>query len=393
MDMMKGFEIPEEIAVGIPTVGVPRLESVGKGFTRLENMLIGKDFHWQQELSVILPGRVEIVSSEKLVGSSEVEMVRSEAERKGKKKIGEVINFVPLERYLECVVGSEMNPAAPVEFLKAHAIISRSWAVGKILGIHPEDNIGRVDTPDCLIGWDDTAAHIGFHVCSDDHCQRYQGLQPVAPEVLEAIRATAGVVLTDMEGNLIDTRFSKCCGGKTEVFSTCWQDRELPGLESFDDPWCNIKASTVLRAVLKEYDLATQGGYRWVMVVNKSDIERNLREKFGRSVGRVLRIEAVERGLSGRIKLLRIIGDKGTLLLGKELWIRRLLSPTHLYSSAFEIEDLGDDVRLVGRGWGHGVGLCQIGAARMALEGASCEEILRFYYPNTRLSKNEERHQ
>ncbi len=373
--MVKGFEIPEEIAVGIHTVGIPRLVSVGDGLTRLENMLIGKDFHWQRELSVVLPGRV--VSSE---------------ERKGKKEVGEVINFVPLERYLECVVGSEMNPEAPVEFLKAHAIISRSWAVGKILGIHPEDNVGRVDTTDCLIGWDDTAAHKGFHVCSDDHCQRYQGVQPVAPEVLEAIRATSGIVLTDLEGYLIDARFSKCCGGNTEVFSTCWQDREMPGLESFDDPWCDIKDSGVLRVVLKDYDLSTKGGYRWVAFVSKDEIACNLREKFGRNVGKVLSIEAVERGPSGRIKLLRVIGDESIVLLGKELWIRRLLSPTHLYSSAVEIEDCGDEVKLVGRGWGHGVGLCQIGAARMALEGASCEEILHFYYPNTRLYKKEGKH-
>ncbi|MDE6770565.1 MAG: SpoIID/LytB domain-containing protein, partial [Muribaculaceae bacterium] len=180
--MMRFFDIPEEIAVGIPTVGVPRLVSLGDGLTRLENMLIGKDFHWQQELSVVLPGRVEVVD-------------------------GQLINYVPLETYLECVVGSEMNPAAPGEFLKAHAIISRSWAVGKILGIHPEDNTGRVDTPECLIGWDDTSDHMGFHVCSDDHCQRYQGVQPVAPEVLEAIRSTAGLVLTDKEGKLIVARF------------------------------------------------------------------------------------------------------------------------------------------------------------------------------------------
>lgn len=430
-----GFKYPDEIAVGIPTVGVPRLVSVGDGLTRLENMLIGKDFHWQQELSVVLPGRVVVRNEERVVRNGNG-AVGGEEMGFG---MGEVINYVPLERYLECVVGSEMNPGAPVEFLKAHAIISRSWAVGKVLGIHPEDDAGRVDTEGCLIGWDDTSAHTGFHVCSDDHCQRYQGVQPVAPEVLKAIRATAGMVLTDKEGKLIDARFSKCCGGVTELFSTCWQDKELAGLESFSDPWCNLyserpyvavgkndrdnipegeeghdsegdgkslpevdvntvgksdgvvtkggraKASTILRTVLKEYDLSTKGGYRWTAFVSKSEIERNLREKFKRNVGRVLGIEAVERGLSGRIKLLRIVGDNGILLLGKELWIRRLLSPTHLYSSAFDIEDLGDEVKLTGRGWGHGVGLCQIGAARMAFEGARCEEILRFYYPGTRI--------
>ncbi|MDE6336940.1 MAG: amidase, partial [Muribaculaceae bacterium] len=150
-------------------------------------------------------------------------------------------------------------------------------------------------------------------------------------------------------------------------------------------PKNDVDASTILRAVLKDYDLSTKGGYRWTAFVSKGDIERNLREKFNRNVGKVLRIEAVERGLSGRIKLLRIVGEDRSMLLGKELWIRRLLSPTHLYSSSFDIEDCGEDVKLVGRGWGHGVGLCQIGAARMAFEGATCEEILHFYYPHTKL--------
>ncbi|MDE6770794.1 MAG: DUF4922 domain-containing protein, partial [Muribaculaceae bacterium] len=165
------------------------------------------------------------------------------------------------------------------------------------------------------------------------------------------------------------------------------QDKELPGRERFRDPWCDLtyQSAAVQRIVLKDYDLSTRGGYRWTAIVSKTEIRRNLREKFKRDIGEILRIEAVERGSSGRIKLLRIEGEKGSLLLGKELWIRRLLSPTHLYSSVFDIEDCGEEVKLVGRGWGHGVGLCQIGAARMALEGASCEEILRFYYPDTTL--------
>ncbi len=332
---------------------------------RLENMLIGKGFHWQQELSALLPGEVMVAC--------------------GADEGYSVINRLPLETYLECVVGSEMNPRAPIEFLKAHAIVSRSWAVGKMLKMHPEDDEGRKESPGCLVGWDDTSAHSGFDVCSDDHCQRYQGVQPISDKAREAILSTAGLVLADGSGSLIDARFSKCCGGRTELFSTCWQDREMPGIESFDDPWCDLSdvPRESLSVILKDYDLATGGGYRWETAVSKKEIGRNLLRKFGRNIGDIISIEPVERGPSGRIKLLRVTGTAASLVLGKELWIRRLLAETHLYSSAFEIEDLGEELRLKGRGWGHGAGMCQTGAAHMALRGADCEEILGFYYPGT----------
>lgn len=363
-----------EIKVGVPTQGYPRLRRE-KEIIRLDNMLIGKDFHWQKELSVLLPGRVELIDR-----SADSSVVIDEGYT--------ILNYVPLETYLESVVGSEMNPEAPSEFLKAQAIISRSWAVGKILGNHPEDNEGKVNSEDCLIGWDDTSAHHGFHVCSDDHCQRYQGLRPLADEVASAIRETAGIVLKDPDGNIVDARFSKCCGGITELFSTCWQDREMPGLKSFKDPWCDTSGipEDALSKFLKNYDLSTGGGFRWKTCISKDDIRKNLFTKFGRDVGKILSLKPISRGSSGRIKILRITGDKGELLLGKELWIRRLLSPTHLYSSAIEIEDMGEKIQIKGRGWGHGVGLCQIGAANMALNGYSCQEILKFYYPGVVLT-------
>ncbi len=364
-------KLSTEISVGIYTAGDPVLSPAGDGLTRLENMLIGKDFHWQQPLSVLLPGEVLPFRS----NSPDDDGIT-------------LINRLPLETYLECVVGSEMNPEAPLEFLKAHAVISRSWALGKILGNHPEDNAGRIDTPDTLIGWDDTASHTSFDVCSDDHCQRYQGIQPISPQALEAIRSTAGEVLLNPDGSLLDARFSKCCGGHTERFSTCWQDYEVTGLDSIDDPWCAPEkvTSEVLRSVVKDYDLSAAKATGWREVISKADIEGNLRQKFGRSVGTIKTIEAIKRGASGRISLLRIEGSEGALTLGKELWIRRLLSPTHLYSSWFEIEDKGEYLILRGRGWGHGVGLCQIGAARMALDGAPYPRILSFYYPATHLS-------
>lgn len=361
------------ITIGIPTAGPPRLQDAGEGLVRLDNMLIGKEFHWQRELYVLLPGEVTVIDHE------------------GREEFS-VINRLPVETYLECVVGSEMNPMAPIEFLKAHAIISRSWAVGKMLKVHPEDDCGRADSPDRLIGWDDTSTHTGFDVCSDDHCQRYQGVQPVSDKAREAIRLTAGMVLTDERGDLIDARFSKCCGGRTELFSSCWQDHEMPGLRSFIDPWCDLSdvPDESLNTIMKDYDLSTRGGYRWETRVAKYEIGRNLHEKFGRDVGDILYVSPVERGPSGRIKLLGIQGSRGNLILGKELWIRRLLSDTHLYSSAFDIEDSGAELILSGRGWGHGVGLCQTGAAHMALCGAGYREILGFYYPETRVSRLKE---
>lgn len=364
---MKPDFLPK-ISVGIYTSGEPIISEDGEGLIRLDNMLIGKDFHWQRTISVLLPGEVFPITGES----------RSENGIT-------LINRLPLETYLECVVGSEMNPDAPLEFLKAHAVISRSWALGKIIGSHPENDEGRMETADSLIGWDDTSSHSGFDVCSDDHCQRYQGIQPVSPQALKAIRSTTGEVIMDNDGTLVDARFSKCCGGRSEKFSTCWQDYEVKGLVSIEDPWCHPDKITpvVLKAVLKNYDLSEASPLAWSVVITKEEIARNLNRKFGRDIGRIKRIEPIKRGESGRICLLRIIGSEGNLTLGKELWIRRLLSPTHLYSSWFDIEDNGDYIRLTGRGWGHGVGLCQIGAARMAIEGADYHRILSFYYPDT----------
>ncbi len=365
--------IPElrklKISVGIPTDGKPDVEPLPDGTYLLRNMLIGKDFHWQKRIEAILPEKPEITADGEFP----------------------VICRMDPETYLKSVVGSEMNPAAPLEFLKAHAIISRSWAVGKMLRYHPEGRAGMTDTAYTLIGWDDTAAHTQFHVCSDDHCQRFQGLQPISPEAREAIESTAGLVLVDPEGNLVDARFSKCCGGHSELFSTCWQPIMPPGLLVVEDPWCDLsglpegRRKEILSAVMKDYDLPAAQSRHWTVSVSREEIRDNLRAKFGRDVGEIRSMRAVERGPSGRISLLEIEGAAGRLFLGKELWIRRLLSPTHLYSSAFDIAEKESGFELHGRGWGHGVGLCQIGAARMAAEGASHGEILSHYYPTARI--------
>lgn len=361
------------IKVGIKTKGDPCIKQYGD-YSLISNMLIGDGFHWETVIEAKLPGKIIPCADFEEGNSNNNSNVT-------------LINILPIEKYLECVVGSEMNPTAPLEFLKAHAVISRSWVMGKVLDIHPKGNKGRSDDQHSLIGWEDTGSHQKFNVCSDDHCQRYQGIQAISPKAKRAIEETAGEILVDSDGNILDARFSKCCGGVTEIFSTCWQDSEMKGLASIRDPFCNLSdlsASSrrvLLSSILKSYDLATENyGFEWGVKVTKEEIKTRLEERFGRNVGKVERIEPLLRGPSGRIKLLRIHGSDSCLDIGKELWIRRLLSPTHLYSSAFDIEDQGDILRLSGHGWGHGVGLCQIGAARMAHEGYNYREILSFYY-------------
>lgn len=369
-----------EVRIGIKTEGEPRFKTEN-GLTFLENMLIGDSFHWQRVISSILPGKVELFKSEISQSSSSFSSDHIS-----------LINTLPLETYLECVVGSEMNPEAPIEFLKAHAVISRNWAFGKIKSCHHAGKDGFVNNSSTLIGWDDSSDHRGFHVCSDDHCQRYQGLQQISISAKEAIKSTAGQFLADKNGEIIDTRFSKCCGGKTELFSTCWQNINPPGIQSFPDPWCDLsflnseERKNVLFSVLKKYDTETQNyGFRWTSEVSKEKIRQNLKKYFDRDIGEIKSVEILHRGPSGRADIILLNGTISNLKLGKELWIRRLLSDSHLYSSAFEISDHDSYISLQGKGWGHGVGLCQIGAARMALDGHSYTSILSFYYPDSQL--------
>ena len=372
------------VNIGIKTEGPPVLKEF-KDHTLVENMLIGDTFHWQQTIVAKLPGQLSVIDKNK--GNNSITL--SESDRNVT-----LINTLPLEKYLECVVASEMNPSSPSEFLKAHAVISRSWVLGKINRPHIPDRFGEVNTREVLIGWDDDTGHVGFHVCSDDHCQRYQGLQPLSEETLKAIRETKNEVIISNDGELIDARYSKCCGGETELFSSCWQSRDKNYLKKIIDPWCNLDAidpasrRLVFSSILKEYDLSTQGyGFLWTSEISKEDIRKNLKHKFNRDIGVIEDIRPLHRGPSGRIDLLRIKGSHGCLDLGKELWIRRLLSTTHLYSSAFDIVDKGDTIVLNGRGWGHGVGLCQMGAANMALHGFSYKDILTFYYPGAKIIK------
>lgn len=358
------------ITVGIPTAGEPRIKRSGE-LTILENQLIGVGFHWERIIRTVVPGEILLNDD----------------------PVYRIINRLDIETYLECVTGSEMNPAAPLEFLKAHAIISRGWALGKLCRSHPYGNRGRKNGEHRYVDWEDTDDHKGFDVCSDDHCQRYQGLQPISKEAKEAVAATAGIVLTTESGELVDARFSKCCGGVTELFSTCWQDENPPCLESVCDPWCDFSGMKIeqrhklLSTVLKDYDRSLSGGYEWIREIPKSGIRDRLLKLTGQDIGEIETPIPVSRGKSGRIWLMRVTGRNRDLEVGKELLIRRILAADCLYSSAIEITDKGETLLLHGKGWGHGVGLCQTGAARMAYEGATASEILYHYYPGSQLKK------
>lgn len=354
------------IKIGIITQGVPEFKD-----GMLQNLLIGEKFHWQREQEVKLEGEFQPLTPPQ--GNIHI------------------INVLPLERYLHSVVGSEMNPHAHTEFLKAHAVISRSWAMRKIINLDSTLSEGKIESSEEICNWDESDSHIGFHVCSDDHCQRYQGVPHEGAErAAAAVDITRGEIIADASGVPADARFSKCCGGITEKFSTCWADSDHPYLKVTKDRWCNLTdlseeaRSNLLVSSLKDYDADTDF-YNWNTLISKKEIKKNLFQKFGRDIGEIERISIDQRSESGRAMRLHIQGSTGSLKLGKELMIRRLLSESHLKSSLFEIEDKGKEIKLRGRGWGHGVGLCQIGAARMAAEGKNYREILQFYYPTTQI--------
>lgn len=334
---------------------------------RLEGVNIGIDFHWKQRRNISIEGRLTQYH-------------------------GMLLLSLPLERYTTSVISSEMNPNSHIEFLKAHAIISRGWALGKIFKLHYSGG-EQINLNDTISVWSDTHEHNGFDVCADDHCQRFQGFDIINKQASEAVKETRGVVLTSKDNRLVDARFSKCCGGQTEVFSTCWQEVDYPEMTSVIDPYCDLSQlsddarNNLLKSIMKDYDATTTDFFSWERIVSSGLIQHRLIELFGRDLGIISSLEVVERGKSGRIKYLRITGSKGSLTLGKELAIRRVLSPDCLYSSAFDISEIEGGFLLRGRGWGHGVGLCQIGAARMAYEGKTHVEILQHYYPGAILTK------
>ena len=350
---------------------------------------IGIGFHWERKEDQRFAGSLKFIVEEGKVRA---------------------VNVIGLEDYLLSVISSEMSPTASPEFLKAHAVISRSWVMAQMQRRRERkaaplpfacDNVpalvtwldrerfGHADKREEIIRWFDHEDHTRFDVCADDHCQRYQGLTRVIGQAAQAaVDETWGEVLT-YGGRLADARFSKCCGGRTERFSTAWADEDFPYLPVREDPWCDIHDPALLTKILNDYDLETKDFHDWTVRYGRAELTEILQRRTGLDIGALQGLEALERGGSGRIKRLKVIGTKGSYVIGKELMIRRALSETHLKSSCFEVEMGPEEVVLRGHGWGHGVGLCQIGAAAMAEAGRSYREILAFYYPGTSLSRDE----
>ena len=372
-----------KIRVGILTAPEIRWEQRPEGVL-LHDVRIGIGFHWDRTEDQLFEGTMEIHDN-----------------GDGTKT---AINTLDVEDYLTSVITSEMSATSSIELLKAHAVISRSWLLRPILSNHKFEILNHKFeiTNTRRVMWYERDAHVGFDVCADDHCQRYEGITrrdehpEAARRVREAVEATRGMVLVDPTENdaICDTRFYKCCGGRTELFETAWADRHYRYLESVECTYCNTKDARVLRQVLNNYDRETQDFYRWTVRYTVAELAEIVREKSGIDFGEIQELRALKRGPSGRIYELEIVGSKRTMIVGKELEIRKWLSKTCLYSSAFEVQRAAaaeqsqpDDFILRGKGWGHGVGLCQIGAAVMADKGYDYKQILAHYYPGAQLRK------
>ena len=368
---------------------------------KLFNVTIGNRFHWERTEDQTFRGDIIL--------------------RLRKDGTIAAINEICLEDYLTSAISSEMSGFAPMEFLKAHAILSRSWLLAALdhRGKKGEESIAvgkTIEKEGEVICWYDRENHDLFDVCADDHCQRYHGITKiVSKHAEEAVRETRGMVIT-YQDEICDARYSKACGGITEEFETAWDNKRVPYLGSISDApvphlpigpeeeasawilsapeaYCNIKDEPFLEKILSDFDCGTKDFFRWRIEYSREELEEILREKSGFDFGKLQEIIPLRRGPSGRLSRLKIVGSKRSMVVGKELEIRRWLSRSHLYSSAFlvrvEYDSHGDAGRFIfhGAGWGHGVGLCQIGAAVMATRGFSGEEILRHYFRGTEIKK------
>ena len=356
-----------KLRIGIltaPEVRWERSERNGKPTFVLHDVRIGIGFHWDRLQTQEFAGELTILRNPNGTQTA--------------------VNTIDLEDYLVSVISSEMSASSPIELLKAHAIISRSWAVRQCAANRLQTGVSSAF---------ESGGHVGFDLCADDHCQRYEGLRTVHPRAEEAVEATRGRVLI-YKGEVCDTRFYKCCGGRTELFATCWENKDVPYLQSVECPYCRRAVERLqhgeqaIRDCLQAYDRETLDCHDWQLTYTADELQDILLEKTGIDFGTILALRPIERGASGRISLLEIIGEKRTERIGKELKIRRALSRTCLYSSWFDVEQKDSTFILNGHGWGHGVGLCQLGAAEMALEGFSANDILAYYYPNTEISSS-----
>lgn len=369
----------------------------------LEDVTIGVNFHWERKEAQTFLGKLRFIVEDNNICA---------------------INELPVETYLTSVISSEMRATSSLELLKAHAVISRSWLLAQMEQRKAENNNVEKQpsffkTNEEIVRWYDREDHKQFDVCADDHCQRYQGITKAANKhVVEAIQQTAGEILTS-HGEICDARYSKCCGGAVEEFQYCWENIKKPYLQalpdtlpdttplpdltdeavarqwilSSPDAFCNTTDQKVLSQVLNDFDQETTDFYRWNQTYSQAEVKQLLEEKLEVQFGDIIDLVPLSRGKSGRIYRLKIVGKERTLIIGKELEIRRALSKSHLYSSAFIVEkaDIKDGVPqkfiIKGAGWGHGVGLCQIGAAMMGKQGYRYEEILLHYYKGAEITK------
>ena len=368
----------------------------------LMDVTIGIDFHWERNETQTFKGSLEVM----------------------KAKNGELtaVNVLDIEDYLQSVISSEMSATSHMELLKAHAVISRSWALCKIQRSLQGSAFACQESEGKRICWYGSEPHEGFDVCADDHCQRYQGLRAKDHKnAIKAVQETKGEVLCQLgvkEYEICDARFYKCCGGVTEEFETCWEDTHFDYLVKVEDndaryslrsstrrqaqgpmnltteegakewimsspeAFCNTNDKKILSQVLNDYDQETIDFYRWKVVYSQDELTV-LVARHAPQLGKIIDLIPLKRGVSGRIYELKIVGENESIIIGKELEIRKWLSNSHLYSSAFVVGKDGHTFTLHGAGWGHGVGLCQIGAAVMAENGYTYKEILQHYYPNT----------
>lgn len=376
----------------------------------LMDVTIGIDFHWERNETQTFKGSLEVM----------------------KAKNGELtaVNVLDIEDYLQSVISSEMSATSHMELLKAHAVISRSWALCKIQRSLQGSAFACQESEGKRICWYGSEPHEGFDVCADDHCQRYQGLRAKDHKnAIKAVQETKGLILAYKENltpnssllspnsdyEICDARFYKCCGGVTEEFETCWEDTHFDYLVKVEDndanralrqaqgpmnltteegarewimsspeAFCNTSDKKILSQVLNDYDQETIDFYRWKVAYSQDKLTA-LVARYAPQLGKIIDLIPLKRGVSGRIYELKIVGENESIIIGKELEIRKWLSNSHLYSSAFIVEKEGDTFTLYGAGWGHGVGLCQIGAAVMAEKGYTYKEILAHYYPNTEI--------
>lgn len=370
----------------------------------LYDVTIGLNYHWERQETQVFSGTLKlVVDEEKIVA----------------------INILPVEEYLTSVISSEMNANSSMELLKAHAVVSRSWLFAQIekrkaLSGKDEGFFSFTKTKEEYIRWYDREDHTIFDVCADDHCQRYQGITKATnATVAEAVKATRGRLLM-YDKKICDARYSKCCGGATEEFENCWENIHYPYLSSIRDTdkeenlplpdltkeeeaerwirkapksFCDTHDKKILSQILNNYDQETTDFYRWKVRYTQTELAELIRTNTKSDYGDIIDLIPVQRGPSGRICKLKIVGTLKTFTIGKEMEIRRVLSDSHLFSSAFVVdkgevkEGIPQNFILSGAGWGHGVGLCQIGAAVMGEKGYSYEEILLHYYKGAEIRK------